>query len=713
MHVTDAAILYASIGLKVFPAHGINKYGQCTCYRGKDCNDPGKHPIEKGWIKKATINQDAIRQAFNKYPFANIGIATGKDSNLTVLDVDGDEGRESLKKYNIPETAICLTGGGGEHHYFQYKKLKNAIKFAPGLDIRSDDGLVIAPPSKHSSGKNYVWSVDNDIEDFKPVPFPDEVATDAKKKEKKDKAKPIPEVISKGNRNGELFSIGGTFRNRVNDEETLFKILDPINQERCQPPVSDSELKKICRKLMQYAPKDLIPKAEENSEEFEPVNIADFFLHSNAYTLRRWRKDFYLYRNNHYEKMGDDYFESIIQSWMRKDQRFIKYIGKTKVQQIIKCFNQLEHIVSDEFDMNIRPGMIPLQNGIFSVEKFLKEENPMIDHDPEFLCTYCLPFEYNPKAKCETFDKIRIDILGNKKNAAVWDEVLGYHIHQINKLENFFILYGEGGNGKTVLLTILSALLGEKNISSVSLEALAFQPFALSETLGKLANIIPELPHIDRTNEGIIKAFATKEIMNFDRKWKPSINTRPTAVLTMATNTLPQFQDKSDGLWRRLILFEISHRIEEAKKDRRFITPEFWQASGELPGIFNRALEGLRRISVRGKIDETDAMIQRKKEYREELNAVLRFLRENCTHSPGSKTPTSWAYACFKTILKNEGHRYPPSQTSFVRQVNVEIERNKLPYTMYDKKIRIGDHVGRAWEDMQIDEFTLRRSKIQ
>ena len=708
MHVINAAIKLTGFGFRVIPLHGVNSDGVCTCFKGPDCKDAGKHPIEKGWREKSSTDPEVVKAKFTKYPFANVGIETGKKSGITVLDVDGEDGFESVEKLNLPTTPVVLTGSGNAHYYFKYVNVKNKVKFAPGLDLRSDDGLIVAPPSLHACGKPYAWSVDDHIDDVELAEFPKEILKTIKTAEKQKKMESISQGIPSGKRNEVMYSVGGSIRNRGADEGVLYAALSSINQTECSPPLEDSEIKTIVKKLMAYEPKN----EDGKSEDFHPVHIAEFFLKQNNLTLKKWRKDFYLFKEDHYEKIGDDYFESILQTWLKKDVRFIKYIGKNKVQQVIKCFNQLEHIVSDEFEMNIRPGLIPLKNGVFSVDKFLAGKNPMVEHSPDFLCTYCLPFEYDPKAKCKTFDKIRIDILGNKKNAAVWDEVLGYHLYQINKLENFFMLYGDGGNGKTVLLTILSALLGEKNVSSVSLENLTSQSFALSETLGKLANIIPELPHIDRANEAIIKAFVSREIMTFDRKWKPAINTRPTAVLTMATNLLPQFQDKSDGLWRRMILFEISHKIDEKKKDRRLIDPGFWHSSGELPGIFNRALDGLRRIHVRGKIDETSAMKENKREYREELNSVLRFLKENCTYEEGTYAPTTWVYACYCAFAKAEGHRYMPAQSTFIRQIKAEIEREGLRFSMPSHNVRLEEYSGRVFENMRINEFLLRRAKV-
>ncbi len=64
------AIVYAETGLRVFP-----------------CNT-GKKPLIKGWPKLATTDSNQIRHWWSKWPSANIGIATGEESGLLVLDID-------------------------------------------------------------------------------------------------------------------------------------------------------------------------------------------------------------------------------------------------------------------------------------------------------------------------------------------------------------------------------------------------------------------------------------------------------------------------------------------------------------------------------------------------------------------------------------------------------------------------------------------------
>jgi hypothetical protein len=94
-------------------------------------------------------------------------VATGRNSGIWVLDVDGDIGAASLAQLmaaheELPPTAKCITGGGGQHLYFIYppdRVIRNSVgTLALGLDIRSDGGGVVAPPSVHASGQAYAWA---------------------------------------------------------------------------------------------------------------------------------------------------------------------------------------------------------------------------------------------------------------------------------------------------------------------------------------------------------------------------------------------------------------------------------------------------------------------------------------------------------------------------------------------------------------------------
>jgi len=94
-----------------------------------------------------------------KFKGANIGIITGAISNLTVVDIDSEQGREALEEIT-PEAMLTPTASspsGGEHRYFKYEEgIGNAVRFLSDCDVRSEGGYIIAPPSENGRGK-YAW----------------------------------------------------------------------------------------------------------------------------------------------------------------------------------------------------------------------------------------------------------------------------------------------------------------------------------------------------------------------------------------------------------------------------------------------------------------------------------------------------------------------------------------------------------------------------
>jgi len=156
-----AAIAYADLGFLVLPLWSAHD-GRCDCGRA-DCRIPGKHPHG---LKDATRDKTVICSWFSDGQLVNIGIRTGPESGILVVDVDPRHGgNESLAALGeLPTTATVETGGGGRHYDFKYPAgadIRNsAAKLGPGLDIRANGGYVVAPPSKHISGREYKWLID-------------------------------------------------------------------------------------------------------------------------------------------------------------------------------------------------------------------------------------------------------------------------------------------------------------------------------------------------------------------------------------------------------------------------------------------------------------------------------------------------------------------------------------------------------------------------
>ena len=241
----DAAIQYASMGLAVFPL------------KPKD-----KVPITSHGVHEASKNFDTIKEWWRKYPNANIGIACGKISGgLVVIDLDlkkdGTNGLDTLSEWErsngeLPETVRAITGGGGNHLYYRSKQsTKNKIGLLEGIDIRSDGGYVVAPPSIHKSGNAYEWEYD---------PEEYEIATADEKvlkllsvgeKPKQDKFT-VPNKIPNGQRNDTIFKLACSLQAKGMSDTAIFNACLGENAEKCNPALDEEEVRKIVESALKH-----------------------------------------------------------------------------------------------------------------------------------------------------------------------------------------------------------------------------------------------------------------------------------------------------------------------------------------------------------------------------------------------------------------------------------------------------------------------------
>lgn len=185
MDLVETLTSYAGIGLAVFPLHGVRN-SMCGCGRpeGKgpgDCHSPAKHPLlglahgkddplratchgECGrlghGLYDATTDMGLIAEWLGQYPGCNWGIRP--PVGVLVLDIDprngGDDALDALEHKHgaLPPTLTARTGSGGWHRWLTYNGPARG-KLCTGVDVKTNKGYLVAPPSQHISGGTYEW----------------------------------------------------------------------------------------------------------------------------------------------------------------------------------------------------------------------------------------------------------------------------------------------------------------------------------------------------------------------------------------------------------------------------------------------------------------------------------------------------------------------------------------------------------------------------
>ncbi|HEV3110319.1 MAG TPA: bifunctional DNA primase/polymerase [Candidatus Binataceae bacterium] len=258
------ALAYARYGCRVFPLWWVQADGTCACggKDGKPCAHPGKHPLYAGWQADATTDPRKVRRWWWKTPNANVGIATGTGSNLTVLDADGILGCDRLRELEVqhgdlPITPRAITGSGGLHEYFEYVPgLTNAVRWDTGLDLRTEGGLVVGVGSVNARGA-YIWEVGYELSaELPPAKMPqwliDAITRGQGQGNGNGTRFKMPEhpIVEGTGRNKWLYRLGRSLRAKGLPESAIRAALEKTNVERCQPPVDPGELGDILKSVL-------------------------------------------------------------------------------------------------------------------------------------------------------------------------------------------------------------------------------------------------------------------------------------------------------------------------------------------------------------------------------------------------------------------------------------------------------------------------------
>ena len=199
---------------------------------------------------------------------ANVALATGTASGVVALDVDPRHGGEAslanleASYQSLPDTAEVLTGGGGRHLLFKHPggRVPNRPAIAPGLDIRGDGGYIIGPPSLHMSGRRYEWEVLHHPDDVELAPMPAWLLAVVRDAESSKSKTALPEgVVAEGARNDTLFRMGCKMRRDGFSEAAIREALEITNQERCAPPLHETEVANIAASAARYEPSQSSP----------------------------------------------------------------------------------------------------------------------------------------------------------------------------------------------------------------------------------------------------------------------------------------------------------------------------------------------------------------------------------------------------------------------------------------------------------------------
>lgn len=687
----DYTKIYTSNGFKIFP----------VVYKDK-------RPATKNGFKDASNDILKVNElfAFNR---CNVGVVTGVENNIAVIDVDpkngGIESFEKLKReFNLPtDTLTVETGSGGLHLYYKiYGPTKSRINILPGIDIKADGGYIVAPPSVHPCGKEYKFISEGNPEFSDLRTFPIEVikaVDEFKKRTKIKKDKSIKEnekdfnnydFIQEGGRHNHLVAKLGFLRGKNISRETIFKKLHEENLNMCKLPLPKEEVNQIFESIKERPFKEVFIYAPYtdlgNAERFKAFvgNDAIFVFDSgkwHVYDGIRFKED--KCRKNvtrlTKEMLRSDYDGSVFGS--SEDQ--IYFNAHLKKSEMIGKINAMLNLASSEMSINIdeldeNPYYLNLLNGTYNLK-----EGKFQPHSNNILLTKLVNIRFDESQECPRWIEFLCEITcGDVDLQSYLQRVVGYCLTGITKEQCLWLLHGKGSNGKSTFIDILSKLLGEYYCSA---DISTFTINKSEQIRNDLARLVHsrlvtsvEIKEGKALDESVIKQvtggdpvscrFLFKEHFQYIPKWK----------LFLVVNHLPIINGTDEGIWRRLKCIPFMAEFKGKAVDKDLLS----KLEKELPGILNWAIEGCRKWQIEG-LNHPSIVKDEVSNYRTNEDSIGQFLDENTKRGIDLKVSFTDIFSRYSSIQKKMG-QIPISTKAFSQNLSlrgiIKVKRAKGMY---------------------------------
>lgn len=303
---------------------------------------------------------------------------------------------------------------------------------------------------------------------------------------------------------------------------------------------------------------------------------------------------------------------------------------------------------------------IPVANGIivgtWKNDEFVFNLSPYND---QIFITNKLKASYNPNKIAKRFRKMMVEICPDPEQRRFLQEFIGYSLTRDTSHDIMVNIYGPGANGKSSLYAALKTVFGPKGYRTLTITELqGRENYKLADVENIFMNFSDEIPEDRKVSTDKIKNMTSGGEMIVRAIYKAPKKIKIVFKLIFCSNCLPQFTDRSDAIFRRFHVINFPNQFKDPeKRDPRLKTEDFWINEGEVEGILNWALEGLKRLKTRGHFIEPKYSKITKERYRLELNPERQFVKDylQYTGKVAHQISTAKIYKAYEDYCKDFG----------------------------------------------------------
>ena len=266
------------------------------------------------------------------------------------------------------------------------------------------------------------------------------------------------------------------------------------------------------------------------------------------------------------------------------------------LDKLLKNLTRTRELYVDENDMDAMEEFIAVENGLVNLKT-----RDLVPNAPDALMVKYCNVRYDPSADCPTWRKCVSTWFGSEEVAWYMQKVLGKMLAGRPDEEAFYLLIGDGANGKSSFLETISEVMGgySKALSDETVIGRKGTPAS-----GHRADIVrlqgARFVYCSETGSGeSFRAADLKRISGGDKisargAYAAEVKEFPARfTLFIATNFAPNMQGADNAMRRRIRLIDFPHDFENDPKYRAMRIKGLSRVlKAERSGIFNWLLEG-------------------------------------------------------------------------------------------------------------------------
>lgn len=359
---------------------------------------------------------------------------------------------------------------------------------------------------------------------------------------------------------------------------------------------------------------NIFKNASGVSKDFENIDIADS---SEPQDLAKWLIEKYnvrRYKGKIWHRNGLAYISD--EELLAGELNNIKIIKQNKWKEILFQFNITKAIrIPDNNKNHIR-----IDNGIINNGEYVELETN--DFTP-----YYLPIFYDPEAYDEHVDNF-LNWLSNddRDMRNVMEEMFGHIILTENAPHAFFLITGDGENGKSTFLDMIAeftlGLYSYVDIKNFS------NPNSIVRMYDKLVNIADDIDPDYLEDSKPLKIIANGGELEVKTLYKDTYHVEIKATLLFTANRAPIWKDKTHGLYRRLNIIHLDKKVADEEKDPNLL--EKLSTNNAKQYILRLALEGVQRFKANNmKVSYSKKAQETKTQYMVESDPMLYWLEDS------------------------------------------------------------------------------------